>query len=246
MTSPMLVFSRVSKTYDRGADHVHALRDVSFEVPAGQFAAVVGPSGSGKSTLLHLAGALDEPSSGDVLIGGQRLSGLGDAGRTQLRRSTIGFVFQFFNLLPTMTARENAMLPALLAGVPVAEANRRVERLLGEVGLGARMDHRPDELSGGEMQRTALARALVTNPRLLLADEPTGNLDQHTGEEIFALIRALARRDGTAILVVTHDPNVARRADRRITVRDGTLVSDEYLLEQAPPAASGPKANEAA
>ena len=181
----MLVFDHVSKVYERGAATVHALRDVSFEVPAGQFAAVIGASGSGKSTLLHLAGALDEPTSGDVIIGGQRLSGLGDRGRTQLRRTTIGFVFQFFNLLPTMTARENAMLPALLAGIPLADEQTRAAKLLEEVGLGKRADHRPDELSGGEMQRTALARALVTRPKLLLADEPTGTLDSKTGAEIF-------------------------------------------------------------
>jgi putative ABC transport system ATP-binding protein len=231
----MLVFDHVSKTYARGAAQVLALRDVSFEIPPGQFAAVVGPSGSGKSTLLHLAGALDEPSTGNVLIAGQQLGGLGDGGRTQLRRTTIGFVFQFFNLLPTMTARENTMLPALLAGIRPSEASDRAAKLLTEVGLGARMDHRPDELSGGEMQRTALARALVTRPRLLLADEPTGNLDSHTGEEIFALIRSLARREGTAIVMVTHDHGVAARADRKLTLRDGQLVSDERV---APPASA--------
>jgi putative ABC transport system ATP-binding protein len=236
----MLLFDRVSKTYARGAAQVLALRDMSFEIPAGQFAAVVGPSGSGKSTLLHLAGALDEPTSGTVVIGGHKLGGLGDSGRTQLRRTTIGFVFQFFNLLPTMTARENAMLPALLAGIRPAEAADRASNLLREVGLGARMDHRPDELSGGEMQRTALARALVTRPKLLLADEPTGNLDSQTGEEIFALIRSLARREGTAIVMVTHDPGVAARADRRLTLRDGALVSDEWVAVQRhlPPAAA--------
>jgi len=237
----MLVFDRVTKTYERGTGRVEALRQVSFEIPAGQFAAVVGPSGSGKSTLLHLAGALDEPTSGEVVIGGQKLSGLGDAGRTKLRRTTLGFVFQFFNLLPTMTARENAMLPALLAGVPLAEAQERAGRLLDEVGLGKRADHRPDELSGGEMQRTALARALVTRPKLLLADEPTGNLDSKTGEEIFKLIRQLARREGTAIVMVTHDLNVARRADRRITLRDGAVLSDE-LVPEAPPAAASTEA----
>lgn len=223
----MLTFDHVVKTYERGQSRVQALRDVSFEVPAGQFAAIVGASGSGKSTLLHLAGALDEPTSGEVVIGGQRLSGLGDAGRTQLRRTTLGFVFQFFNLLPTMTARENAMLPALLAGVPLAEARDRAARLLDEVGLGKRADHRPDELSGGEMQRTALARALVTRPKLLLADEPTGNLDTKTGAEIFALIRGLAHREGAAVVMVTHDPAAAAKADRRLTLRDGVLIGDE-------------------
>jgi putative ABC transport system ATP-binding protein len=229
----VLLFDKVGKAYERGAARVVALKEVSFEVPAGQFAAIVGPSGSGKSTLLHLAGALDEPTSGNVLIGGQKLGGLGDAGRTQLRRTTIGFVFQFFNLLPTMTARENAMLPALLAGISAKESEARAVKLLEEVGLGKRMDHRPDELSGGEMQRTALARALVTRPKLLLADEPTGNLDSKTGEEIFALIRQLARKEGAAIVMVTHDPNVAARADRRITLRDGVVVSDEDLTAEA-------------
>jgi putative ABC transport system ATP-binding protein len=223
---PMLRFDRVSKAYRRGGREVPALRELSFELPSGEFLAVVGPSGSGKSTLLHLAGALDEPTGGQVYIGGTALGGLGDAGRTALRRSTLGFVFQFFNLLPTMTARENAMLPALLAGVPRLEAEKRANALLERVGLGPRADHRPDELSGGEMQRTALARALVTRPKLLLADEPTGNLDSKTGEEIFALIRSLARDEGTAIVMVTHDPNAAARADRILSLRDGVTVSD--------------------
>lgn len=223
----MLVFDQVTKSYSRGHTEVAALKGISFAVPAGEFCAIVGPSGSGKSTLLHLAGALDEPTGGEVLIGGQKLRGLGDGGRTQLRRTTIGFVFQFFNLLPTMSARENAMLPALLAGVPLAEAQRRATKLLESVGLGRRADHRPDELSGGEMQRTALARALVTQPKLLLADEPTGNLDSKTGEEIFGLIRNLAREEHTAIVMVTHDPKAAARADRILTLRDGLLESDE-------------------
>jgi putative ABC transport system ATP-binding protein len=223
----MLVFDQVTKSYSRGHTEVAALKGITFTVPAGEFCAIVGPSGSGKSTLLHLAGALDEPTGGEVLIGGQKLRGLGDGGRTQLRRTTIGFVFQFFNLLPTMSARENAMLPALLAGVPIAEAQRRATKLLESVGLGRRADHRPDELSGGEMQRTALARALVTQPKLLLADEPTGNLDSKTGEEIFGLIRNLAREERTAIVMVTHDPKAAARADRILTLRDGLLESDE-------------------
>jgi putative ABC transport system ATP-binding protein len=225
----MLIFDRVVKTYKRGTTPVQALRGLSFEVAAGEFAAVVGPSGSGKSTLLHLAGALDEPSEGEVLIDGRRLSGLGDTGRTQLRRTTLGFVFQFFNLLPTMTARENAMLPALLAGVSAADAGQRATQLLQAVGLAHRIDHRPDELSGGEMQRTALARALVTRPRLLLADEPTGNLDSKTGAEIFALIRNLAQQEKTAIVMVTHDPKAAANADRVLTLKDGLLLSDERL-----------------
>jgi len=228
----MLVFDKVGKTYQRGTTAVHALRGVSFEVPSGEFCAIVGASGSGKSTLLHLAGALDEPTSGDVIIGGKRLRGLGDGGRTQLRRTTIGFVFQFFNLLPTMTARENAMLPALLGGMPLKEAEKRAAALLERVGLGKRADHRPDELSGGEMQRTALARALVAQPKLLLADEPTGNLDSKTGSEIFALIRGLAREHNTAIVMVTHDPKAAARADRVLTIRDGEVVSDERQTEQ--------------
>jgi putative ABC transport system ATP-binding protein len=222
----MLVFERVGKTYQRGTAAVPALRDVSFSVPAGEFCAVVGPSGSGKSTLLHLAGALDEPSTGEVLIDGVRLSGLGDTGRTKLRRSALGFVFQFFNLLPHLTARDNAMLPALLAGVPEREARARATALLETVGLGGRADHTPDELSGGEMQRTALARALVTRPRLLLADEPTGNLDSRTGNEIFQLMQRLAREQGTAIVMVTHDPAAAARADRTLSMRDGLLVDD--------------------
>ncbi len=222
----MLRFDAVEKGYKRGAALVPALKGVSFEVAAGEFLAVVGPSGSGKSTLLHLAGALDAPSKGEVLIAGTALSGLNDAGRTALRRSTLGFVFQFFNLLPTMTALENAMMPALLAGVSPSEAEARAKELLERVGLLRRAGHRPDELSGGEMQRIALARALVTRPRLLLADEPTGNLDSKTGEEIFALIRGLATGQGTAIVMVTHDPSAAARADRVLTLKDGLVVED--------------------
>ncbi len=222
----MLRFDAVEKVYRRGAAEVPALKGVSFEVHAGEFVAVVGPSGSGKSTLLHLAGALDEPTGGVVFVAGTALTGLGDDRRTKLRRTTLGFVFQFFNLLPTMSALENVMLPALLAGSSTAQAEERAVKLLERVGLARRRDHRPDELSGGEMQRVAIARALVTGPKLLLADEPTGNLDSQTGEEIFALIRSLAREQQTAIVMVTHDPNAAARADRVLSLKDGLLASD--------------------
>ena len=222
----MLRFEAVQKGYRRGSALVPALKGVSFDVGAGEFLAVVGPSGSGKSTLLHLSGALDAPTQGEVFIGGTALSSLNDAGRTALRRSTLGFVFQFFNLLPTMTALENAMMPALLAGISPPEAEARALALLTRVGLEKRAGHRPDELSGGEMQRIALSRALVTKPRLLLADEPTGNLDSKTGAEIFALLRSLASDQGTAIVMVTHDPSAAARADRVMTLKDGLVVDD--------------------
>jgi putative ABC transport system ATP-binding protein len=198
---------------------------VTLGIPEGEFAAVVGPSGSGKSTLLQLAGALDKPSAGTVRVAGQDLGALDDDALTGLRRKTIGFVFQFFNLLPTLSARENAMLPALLAGVPEAEARRRTDALLAEVGLADRAEHKPDELSGGQMQRAAIARALVTSPRLLLADEPTGNLDTHTGAEMLQLLKDLSRKRGVTVVMVTHDARAAAAADRVLRIEDGLLVS---------------------
>ncbi len=205
---------------------VHALRGVSLTVRAGEQVAIVGPSGSGKSTLLNLVGALDRATTGTVRICGQDLSRLDDGALTALRRDRIGFVFQFFNLLPTLSALENVMLPSLLAGEKLAAVRPRAEKRLQEVGVGHRLGHRPHQLSGGEMQRVAIARALVNDPPLVLADEPTGNLDTRTGEEVLSLLFGAAGARRTVVLI-THDPRIAARASRVVTLRDGAIVADE-------------------
>jgi putative ABC transport system ATP-binding protein len=194
---------------------------------------IVGPSGSGKSTLLNLLGALDRPDSGEVFIDGMPLSKLDDAGRTKLRRDKVGLIFQFFNLLPLLTARENASLPLLLAGIPRAEAERRADELLTQVGLGARLDHTPEEMSGGEMQRVAIARALAPHPPVLLADEPTGNLDSRAGADVLALLRTAARDRGCAVIMVTHDPQAAAVTDRVLEFKDGRLLGEQRPRPEA-------------
>ena len=216
----------VHKTYRRGAVEVNAVRGVSLTIGAGEMVAVVGPSGSGKSTLLNLLGALDRPTSGEVLIDGAKLSLLDDAGRTRLRRDKIGLVFQFFNLLPLLSASENVALPLLLAGVPRAEAEKRAAELLARVGLAARAGHTPDELSGGEMQRVAVARALGGKPKVILADEPTGNLDSNAGSGVLDLLCAATRDFGCAVVMVTHDPRAAAVAQRVLEFKDGLLVAE--------------------
>jgi putative ABC transport system ATP-binding protein len=216
----------VHKSYRRGRVEVNAVRGVSLAVAPGEMVAIVGPSGSGKSTLLNLLGALDRPSAGEVVIAGAKLSELDDAARTRLRRDKIGLVFQFFNLLPLLTARENVSLPLLLAGVPRAEADKRADELLARVGLASRADHTPDELSGGEMQRVAVARALGPRPVVLLADEPTGNLDSESGTGVLGLLSAAARNAGCAVIMVTHDPRAAAVSDRVIEFKDGRIAGD--------------------
>jgi putative ABC transport system ATP-binding protein len=190
----------------------------------------MGPSGCGKSTLLHLLGGLDRPSSGAVLIDGHNLSDLSDAKLTEIRRRRIGFIFQFFNLIPVLSALENAALPITLDGVRPAEAKRRAAEWLDKVGLEGRSGHRPDQLSGGQQQRVAVARALVADPALVLADEPTGNLDTHSSEEIAGLLRQVANDWGRAVVIVTHDPRIAAYADRIIFLKDGAIV-DQTVLE---------------
>jgi putative ABC transport system ATP-binding protein len=222
----------VRRTYGSGASSVHALRGITVSIAAGSLTAVVGPSGSGKSTLLNLLGALDQPSSGQVLIAGHDLERLDDDARTLLRRDKIGFVFQFFNLLPTLTARENVLLPAKLSGKCTKEVERRCDELMARVGLSSRAHHRPDQLSGGEMQRVAISRALIMDPPVLLADEPTGNLDSKTGREVMRLLRGAVDKRRTVILV-THDPRIARVADRVLTIKDGELASDELVTPEA-------------
>jgi putative ABC transport system ATP-binding protein len=228
----------LNKVYGDGPTAVRALRDVSLEFPKGEFAAIMGPSGSGKSTLLHILGALDMPSSGRVIVGGTELSGLSDRKLTLLRRERMGFVFQFYNLIPTLSAEENVLLPALIAGERPDKYSRRLEELLDLVGLAGRRTHRPDELSGGEQQRVAIARALIRNPDMILADEPTGNLDSKTGTGVLDLLRESAARYEQTILMVTHDPRAAAVADRAIFLSDGRVVDEardpdpEEILER--------------
>ncbi|MGB9610302.1 MAG: ABC transporter ATP-binding protein [Bryobacteraceae bacterium] len=210
-----------------GKRKVRALDGVSLSIEKGEMVALVGPSGSGKSTLLNLIGTLDRPTSGEIWLDGQRLGGLSDDELTRIRRDKIGFIFQFFNLLPSLTCLENVALPLHLRGWKKAQARGRAEELLELVGLKHRLDHLPDELSGGERQRVAIARALSVYPPVLLADEPTGNLDTKTGAEILELIRDLHARLGATVLMVTHDAGVAATCERIITLRDGRLAGDE-------------------
>jgi putative ABC transport system ATP-binding protein len=217
--------AKVSKSFN-GKRKVTALQDIDLSVGRGEMVSIVGPSGSGKSTLLNLIGGLDHPSSGEIEIDGARLSGLSDDELTRVRRDKIGFIFQFFNLLPTLSCLENVAIPLHLRGWPKKKIEERVMELLTLVGLAGRTDHLPDELSGGERQRVAIARALSVYPPILLADEPTGNLDTHTGAEILALIRDLHQRLGSTVLVVTHDQHVAESSPRVIALCDGAVVED--------------------
>jgi putative ABC transport system ATP-binding protein len=220
---PVLEARFLRKQYQFGTHAVEALGGVDFIVEQGEFVAIMGPSGSGKSTLLHLIGGLDQPSQGEVTLAGQRLSLLKDQQITLLRRRNVGFVFQFFNLLPTLNAEENITLPLLIDGKNLRHYQERLEKLLELIGLTDRRRHRPDQLSGGEQQRVALARALITEPAILLADEPTGNLDSKTGAVIMGLLRRSCDELGQTIVVVTHDPSAASYADRLVFLRDGHI-----------------------
>jgi lipoprotein-releasing system ATP-binding protein len=213
----------LKKTYRDGARRVDVLTDIDLRVEPGEFVSVVGPSGSGKSTLLHLLGALDQPDAGAVEIGGTSLADLDPRELASFRNRTIGFVFQFQELLPDFDAEENVMMPGRIAGLEVSALRRRARELLAEVGLEQRMDHFPNELSGGERQRVALCRALLLEPPLLLADEPTGNLDPKSGDQIFNLMLELQARHGTTAMVVTHNPELARRCGRLLRLESGTL-----------------------
>jgi putative ABC transport system ATP-binding protein len=217
---PLLVASDLRKTYVNGNAPVEALRGVDFTLESGEFVAVMGPSGCGKSTLLHLCGAMDRPTSGDLTIEGRSLSGLSDQELTRLRRERVGFVFQMFNLLPNLSVRENVALPLLLAGRSLGEAARRADIAAARVDLTHRLDAFPQQLSGGEMQRAAIARAVVHAPGLVIADEPTGNLDSTTGARVLELLRAL-HRDGVTILLATHAAEIASAATRIVRMRDG-------------------------
>ncbi len=219
----MIALQHVSKLFHQGGSEIRALDDVSLAIERGEFVAVVGASGSGKSTLLHLMGGLDQPTTGDVSIDGTPISSLSDDEVTIFRRRRIGVVFQFFNLLPTLSAEENVALPLVLDGRPAREVRERVADALEAVAVTHRRHHRPDELSGGEMQRVAVARAMVVDPALILADEPTGNLDTRTGEQVLDLLRDANGR-GATIVLVTHDVRAAARAQRSVTLADGRIV----------------------
>ena len=221
----MIELIGVSRRFE-GKTGVTALDDTSLTIPRGQLTSIVGPSGSGKSTLLNLIGTLDTPTSGDIRIDGQSLAELSDDGRTRLRRDKIGFIFQFFNLLPTLNCMENVSIPLHLRGWPRKKTAGRARELLDLVKLGSRLDHLPDELSGGERQRVAIARALAVHPPILLADEPTGNLDSGTGEDILRLLHELHDRLGSTVLIVTHDRGVAESCPRTVSLKDGRIAGD--------------------
>jgi len=220
----MLIARNLTKEFDSGAHHLTVLRDVTFEIPQGEFIAVVGPSGSGKTTLLGLLAGLDTPTRGQVILDGTDITNLSEDARARLRGEKVGFVFQTFQLIPTLTALENVQVPLELRGERNAEA--RARELLGRVGLADRVEHLPMQLSGGEQQRVALARAFANRPRILFADEPTGNLDGTTGERIVALLEELNSESGSTIVLVTHDVSLAERARRLIRLRDGVVVED--------------------
>ncbi|NVN10779.1 ABC transporter ATP-binding protein [Nguyenibacter vanlangensis] len=219
-----LVLSGVWRTFRSGDEVLDVLQGVDLALRAGEIVALVAPSGTGKSTLLHLAGLLESPDRGQVVVGGQDAGRLGDLERTAIRRRRIGFVYQFHHLLAEFTARENVILPQLIAGVPRADARVRADSLLGAFGLGHRLEHLPGRLSGGEKQRVAIARALANRPGILLADEPTGNLDVHTADTVFDELLRMVRGEGVAALIATHNDALAARMDRVVTLREGRLV----------------------
>jgi putative ABC transport system ATP-binding protein len=221
--APILAVKEVKKSYRMGKVQVPALRGVSFDVDEGEFLTIFGPSGSGKSTLLHLLGGLDRPDEGEIFIDEVNILELDDNKLAELRLAKIGFVFQFFNLLPKMTASANVELPLTIAGLSETEAEAKAAEMLKLVGLKARERHRPFELSGGEQQRVAIARALITNPKIILADEPTGNLDTKTGMEIIQLMKRLNTEKRQTFVIVTHDPRIAEEADRTVYLRDGSI-----------------------
>ncbi|MDR3631059.1 MAG: ABC transporter ATP-binding protein [Desulfocapsaceae bacterium] len=226
----MIELRHAGRKFRQGLREVKALSDVSLVIRKGEFLSIMGPSGSGKSTLLNLIGGLDRPTEGEVILDGRPLHGITDDQVTLLRRRHVGYVFQFFNLLPLLTACENVGLPLLLDGLPFSKVKQKAEALLEKVGLAERIEHRPDQLSGGEMQRVAIARALIADPAVLLADEPTGNLDSHTGEEIFLLLKSLNDR-GQTIVMVTHDPKAAAYGSRIVTLKDGHPAQDICIGE---------------
>ncbi len=226
---PLIQTENLTKVYGKGEAAVVALDHVNISVNPGESVAVMGPSGCGKSTLLHLLGGLDRPTEGRVLIDGSSLSSLSDDALTKIRRRKIGFVFQFFNLIPILNSVDNAALPLILDGKNSTQARQKATEWLKKVGLGARLGNRPDQLSAGQQQRVAIARALITDPTLVLADEPTGNLDSRASDEIAALLQQVAKEWGRAVVMVTHDPRIAAYADRIIFLKDGKVVNETRL-----------------
>ena len=222
----MIRLQAIERIFRVGEEEVHALRGMDLEVTQGEYLSIMGPSGSGKSTLLNLIGLLDRPSAGRYELNGRDVTSLTDDEQARVRRETIGFVFQFFHLVPRLTAEQNVELPMVLAGIEPAERAARLKKLLAAYGLEARARHRPDQLSGGQCQRVAIARAMSMRPAVILADEPTGNLDRHTGQEVMAVLERLHHEGGTVVLV-THDPEIGERAHRRLRMVDGAIVSDE-------------------
>jgi lipoprotein-releasing system ATP-binding protein len=220
-----LRLSGIRRRFSQGKDVLDVLRGADLEIQSGEIVALVGPSGAGKSTLLHIAGLLERPDQGEVFLAGISAGDQSEAERTRLRRLHLGFVYQFHHLLPEFSAVENVILPQMIAGIAKGQARERAMDLLDRMGLANRADHRPGQLSGGEQQRVAICRALANGPRVLLADEPTGNLDPHTAESVFAELIALVRGTGVAALIATHNPDLAQRMDRVVTLRDGLLVA---------------------
>ncbi len=224
---PLLQVQNVSKHFKEGSIDTQVLHDVNLQVKAGELVAIIGSSGSGKSTLLHIMGTLDKPSRGSVTMLGQDLYQLSAAKQARVRNQDLGFIYQFHHLLPEFTALENVAMPGLIEGRPRSEVEQQAKELLTRVGLAHRLSHTPAEMSGGERQRTAIARALINQPKLVLADEPTGNLDAASGDAVYDLIRELGEQLGTAFIIVTHDPQLAQRMDRQLTMKDGVLQEGE-------------------
>jgi len=229
MESPVIELKGIEKIYDTGAVRVHALRNVNLQIEHGEFVAIMGTSGSGKSTMMNILGCLDRPTAGQYLLEGVDISQLDKDQRADVRNRRLGFVFQGFNLLRRTTALENVELPLIYAGVPAAERVRRSRAALSIVGLAYREDNHPSQLSGGQQQRVAIARALVNNPSMLLADEPTGNLDTRTSLDVMSVFQKLNRESGITVVLVTHEPDIAEFADRIVTVRDGRIVTDRRV-----------------
>jgi putative ABC transport system ATP-binding protein len=222
----MIRLSGIARTFLVGGEEVHALRAVDLAITKGEYLSIMGPSGSGKSTLLNIVGLLDRPNAGIYELDGGNVTALNDDELARVRREKIGFVFQFFHLVPRLTALQNIELPMVLAGIDPAERRQRLARLLAEYGLEERANHRPDQLSGGQCQRVAIARAMAMGPTVILADEPTGNLDRHTGQEVLSVLEGVHHNGGT-VVIVTHDPEIGARSHRRLRMLDGAIVADE-------------------
>ncbi|HNL37225.1 MAG TPA: ABC transporter ATP-binding protein [Agitococcus sp.] len=230
MANSVLVLEKLNRIYGEGEAQNHVLKDISFSLKQGEFTALIGQSGSGKSTLLNLIGLLEQPSSGEIYLTGQQISQLHEQERTRLRNHALGFVFQFHHLLSAFTAIENVMMPMKIRGIADKQLKARAQELLAKVGLEKYAHRYPTQLSGGQQQRVAIVRALMAQPALVLADEPTGNLDSQTADSIFSLLRQINQEDGTAFLIVTHDVNLANRCDRQLVLKDGVLECDTLIL----------------